>query len=179
MSTHRFAIERVDIVSNRSLADVVRAFAGNVPRFVIGALAILVAAVSTGCGRASSEAWERKIVIAEQVSTRSQHSGRLFAAVVKPRIESTQSFRSGGRIVARLVDVGDAVSKDQVLATLDASDWALNAHARRRRSTSSSISGAWPGCGSTRWTLPISLHNRTRWFPPALSRRAPIGWPCA
>jgi RND family efflux transporter MFP subunit len=109
---------------------VIRALADggfSVVRIIMGALAGLAVASLVACGRAKSPGPEIKFVIAEKVSTRGERAERLYAAVVKPRIESVQSFRVGGRIAARLADVGDHVTQGQVLATLDANDWALNA----------------------------------------------------
>jgi membrane fusion protein, multidrug efflux system len=48
-----------------------------------------------------------------------------YAAEVKPRIESRLSFRVGGKMVKRLVNVGDTVKAGQVLAQLDPQDLRL------------------------------------------------------
>lgn len=96
-------------------------------RIILGALAGPAVALLVACGHAKSPSPEIKFVIVEKVSTQGERGGRLYAAVVKPRIESVQSFRVGGRIAARLADVGDHVTQGQVLAALDANDWALNA----------------------------------------------------
>lgn len=56
-------------------------------------------------------------VQAEQV----QQLGR-YAGDIEARYESTLGFRVGGRIARRLLDVGDAVQKDQLLAVLDPTD---------------------------------------------------------
>ncbi|MDP8566443.1 efflux RND transporter periplasmic adaptor subunit [Methylophilus aquaticus] len=50
-----------------------------------------------------------------------------YTGVVKSRYESNVGFRINGKIVQRLVNVGDVVRKGQVLAKLDASDTQLNA----------------------------------------------------
>ena len=96
-------------------------------RIIMGALAGLAVASLVACGRAQSPGPEIKFVIVEEVSARGERDERLYAAVVKPRIESVQSFRVGGRIAARPADMGDHVTQGQVLASLDANDWALNA----------------------------------------------------
>lgn len=57
------------------------------------------------------------MVRAEQL----QQLGR-YAGTVQARYESTLGFRVGGRIARRLLDVGDEVQKDQLLAVLDPSD---------------------------------------------------------
>ena len=48
-----------------------------------------------------------------------------YSGVVRPRIESAIGFRVAGKIVQRLVNVGDRVEVDQVIARLDDSDLQL------------------------------------------------------
>lgn len=50
---------------------------------------------------------------------------RAYTGTIKPRREATLGFRAGGRIAARLVDVGAHVTAGEVLARLDPSDLAL------------------------------------------------------
>ena len=50
---------------------------------------------------------------------------RSFTAVVRARIESDVAFRTGGKVVERLVEVGDRVKAGQVLARLDLTDHQL------------------------------------------------------
>lgn len=52
---------------------------------------------------------------------RSEYSGE-----VKPRHETVLAFRVGGKLLIRLVDVGDRVAAGQLLARLDAADLALS-----------------------------------------------------
>ncbi|SHO65584.1 RND family efflux transporter, MFP subunit [Pseudoxanthobacter soli DSM 19599] len=51
---------------------------------------------------------------------------RSYTGVIRPRTEIAQAFRVGGRVVERLVDVGDTVKQGQVLARLDPTDFALS-----------------------------------------------------
>ncbi|MFO1282460.1 MAG: efflux RND transporter periplasmic adaptor subunit [Burkholderiales bacterium] len=53
----------------------------------------------------------------------------VFAGEVKPRHESDMGFRIGGKLVARLVDVGARVKPGQALARLDPTDVALQSEA--------------------------------------------------
>jgi membrane fusion protein, multidrug efflux system len=46
--------------------------------------------------------------------------------VVRPRIESPVGFRVAGKIVERLINVGDRVKVDQVIARLDDTDLRLS-----------------------------------------------------
>ncbi|MDB5992511.1 MAG: efflux transporter periplasmic adaptor subunit [Herbaspirillum sp.] len=64
----------------------------------------------------------------------SAHSGaasidRVFPATIQARHESDLSFRTGGKVVSRLVNVGQRVRAGQVLAHLDQNDNALSASA--------------------------------------------------
>lgn len=54
-----------------------------------------------------------------------------YPAEVKARVESRLAFRVGGKLVKRLVDVGDAVRAGQALAQLDAQDLQLGQDAAR------------------------------------------------
>ena len=53
----------------------------------------------------------------------------ILVGEVKSRYESNQSFRIGGKIIERKVEVGAQVNKGQVLARLDATDTNLSAQA--------------------------------------------------
>lgn len=50
---------------------------------------------------------------------------RSFTSVVRSRVEGELAFRTGGKVVERLVDVGDRVKAGQVLARLDPADQQL------------------------------------------------------
>lgn len=54
-----------------------------------------------------------------------------YAAEIRARTESRLSFRVGGKLVRRPVDVGDLVKAGQVLAQIDASDLRLGQDAAR------------------------------------------------
>jgi RND family efflux transporter MFP subunit len=87
---------------------------------LIGAALTLV-----GCGKKSEPAPEVRPVRLLQLS---QHTGKTafeFSGDVRPRVESRLGFRVGGKIAARLVDVGAAVRKGQPLARLDPTDLSL------------------------------------------------------
>ncbi|MDD3596277.1 efflux RND transporter periplasmic adaptor subunit [Sulfuricurvum sp.] len=62
------------------------------------------------------------------VSTIHQSGGmeeRWLSATVGARFESDLSFRTGGKVVKRLVNVGDRVTRGQPLAELDGTDYGL------------------------------------------------------
>jgi RND family efflux transporter MFP subunit len=53
-------------------------------------------------------------------------SSLVFPGTVQPHIQSDLGFRVGGKIITRLIDVGDHVSVGQVLARLDDTDLRLS-----------------------------------------------------
>lgn len=53
----------------------------------------------------------------------------ILSGSVRPRIESHLSFRAGGKVTARLVDIGQQVRAGQPLARLDSADYQLAADA--------------------------------------------------
>ncbi|QRQ86141.1 efflux RND transporter periplasmic adaptor subunit [Cupriavidus oxalaticus] len=96
---------------------------GHLARFAVAAL--VAAAAVAGCGRQAEPAPEVRPVRLMQLS---QHSGRTafeFSGDVRPRVESRLGFRVGGKIAARLVDVGAIVTRGQPLARLDPTDLSL------------------------------------------------------
>ncbi len=50
---------------------------------------------------------------------------RVLSAIVRPRIESEIAFRTGGKVTARLVELGQAVRAGQALARVDPVDYQL------------------------------------------------------
>lgn len=50
---------------------------------------------------------------------------RVLSGTVQPRIETHVAFRTGGKVTARLVDIGQPVRAGQPLARLDAADYQL------------------------------------------------------
>ena len=100
-------------------------------RTVVAALAAGTALLA-GCGRPPEPKPDeirpvRVIRVGEPSSTRSAE----FAGEVRARHETRLSFRVGGKITARLVEVGSTVKAGQVLARLDPADLALAAAGAR------------------------------------------------
>jgi RND family efflux transporter MFP subunit len=72
------------------------------------------------------------------VSTVRNDSGahlRVLPGNLRPRVESELSFRAGGKVTARSIELGQAVRAGQVLARIDAADYqlALQAAAEQQR----------------------------------------------
>ena len=90
-------------------------------------LLCLFALLLAACGRSGPvEEAPRPVLVAHP--TASDHTATAFAGDVHAREESPLSFRVGGKLVERNVDVGDHVRSGQVLAVLDPGD--LQAQAR-------------------------------------------------
>ena len=66
-----------------------------------------------------------KPVFVTTVAPAASTQTRSFTAVVRARVESDVAFRTGGKVVERLVEVGDRVKAGQVLARLDLADHQL------------------------------------------------------
>ncbi|QUN29775.1 efflux RND transporter periplasmic adaptor subunit [Cupriavidus sp. KK10] len=78
-----------------------------------------------GCGKKAEPAPEVRPVRLMQLSPHNGKTAFEFSGDVRPRVESRLGFRVGGKIAARLVDVGAVVSKGQPLARLDPTDLSL------------------------------------------------------
>jgi multidrug efflux system membrane fusion protein len=74
---------------------------------------------------------EPRAVIAVRVSVGTQSGEVAYSGEVRPRYETALSFRVPGKIVARVVDMGNAVEKGRVLARLDPEDQQLNEEAAK------------------------------------------------
>jgi RND family efflux transporter MFP subunit len=78
-----------------------------------------------GCSEPSAPPAIVKPVFVTTVSHTASAQTRTFTAVVRARVESELGFRTGGKVVERLVEVGDSVQAGQVLARLDPADFQL------------------------------------------------------
>jgi RND family efflux transporter MFP subunit len=87
--------------------------------------------LAAGCVQEQLAPPENRPVTAFRVSL-GQSAGEIaYSGEVRPRYESPLSFRVPGKMVARLVDVGDVVRPGQALARLDPEDQQLNIEAAR------------------------------------------------
>ncbi|MFV3130580.1 efflux RND transporter periplasmic adaptor subunit [Niveispirillum sp. KHB5.9] len=105
--------------------------AGGVRRGAV--LAVLLPLVLAGCGGKEAETAQVRPVRVAPVSFKDSHADRGFTGTIVPRTEVQAGFRVGGRIAARLVEVGDRVKPGQVLARLDPTDLALSLQAAEAR----------------------------------------------
>ncbi|HEX4856767.1 MAG TPA: efflux RND transporter periplasmic adaptor subunit, partial [Limnobacter sp.] len=74
-----------------------------------------------------------------QLRTAGSMSEDSFSGQLEPRLQANLSFQVGGKLVARLVDVGDQVVKGQVLARLDPQDLGLAVQAAQAQFDAASL----------------------------------------
>lgn len=91
------------------------------------AASCLLSALLAACGGKEAPVPPPPTVMVEVVGR--DHHDLALPGEVRARQESALSFQVPGRLVKRLVDAGDRVAAGQVLAELDASDYALQAQA--------------------------------------------------
>ena len=98
----------------------------------LAAVLLLMVALAVGCG-SDEVAVEtvRPVLVTHPTSAADAQAS--FAGDIRAREESPLSFRVGGKIVERHVDVGDHVRRGELLATLDAADLQARARAARAR----------------------------------------------
>ena len=97
------------------------------------ALLVTLTAVSALAACSKTETAPEPVRAVRTVTVSSQTAGGAYeyAGEVKARTESRLSFRVGGKMLKRLVDLGDTVKAGQVLAQLDAQDLRLGQDAAR------------------------------------------------
>ena len=92
-----------------------------VPRFMRAALALALLATPLGAchDRAVAPAARATLVHTELVQPRDQQASVTLTGEVQARFSADLSFRVTGRVIARMVEVGDHVNVGDVLALLD------------------------------------------------------------
>ncbi len=95
------------------------------PSMLVCTAALISAFTLGACTRHEPAPQVVRPVQLAQVSLGAAGEQTVYAGEVKPRYEGDLGFRIGGKIVARLVDVGATVSKGQLLARLDPADVGL------------------------------------------------------
>jgi len=84
-----------------------------------------VAALLVGCSEAVAPTPVAQAVYVTPVRLEHAASERRYTATLAPRVESEIAFRTGGKVLSRLVDVGQRVRAGQPLARLDPADLEL------------------------------------------------------
>jgi RND family efflux transporter MFP subunit len=88
--------------------------------------AALCLALLAGCGKEKPQEPELPRVQIQEVKTTEYAAAVALTGDVQARVQTQLSFRVSGKIIQRMVDVGDRVSAKQVLAKLDPKDLQTN-----------------------------------------------------
>jgi RND family efflux transporter MFP subunit len=86
---------------------------------------VLASLLLTACGKPPAPTAVVKPVFVTTVTPANAAQSRSFTSVIHARVETELGFRTGGKVVERLVEVGDGVKAGQVLARLDPVDYQL------------------------------------------------------
>jgi multidrug efflux system membrane fusion protein len=81
--------------------------------------------VLAGCKEERPVAEAPTPVRVQRIAVETAAEARAYTGVVRARYETDLGFRVAGKIVERLVNIGDSVKKDRVLARLDPTDFGL------------------------------------------------------
>ncbi len=96
------------------------------PALAAGTLMALIAALAGCTSESAPYVAIPQPVRAASVRFSAAAEARSYTGTIKPRYESDLGFRVSGKIVERLVNIGDRVSPGMTLARLDASDYRLS-----------------------------------------------------
>ncbi len=88
---------------------------------VVSAMALALSA----CSRAEDDPRTGPQLVRTAIAAGAGESGRAFTGIVSARVQSDLGFRVPGKVVARLVDTGQAVRRGQPLMRIDRTDLAL------------------------------------------------------
>lgn len=91
----------------------------------ISLMAIAASVLLAACTEAPAPAAVARPVFVSTVSEAVSSQTRSFTSVVRARVETDLGFRTAGKVVDRVVEVGQAVKAGQVLARLDPADYQL------------------------------------------------------
>ena len=98
-----------------------------------GLLAVSLVVLVAGCNKPQQQVDATRPVHAVSVSVARDEQEVTYTGDVRARWETALGFRVPGKIVARLVEVGQQVKKGQVLARLDPEDQKLTAEAAKQQ----------------------------------------------
>ena len=97
-----------------------------IPHVQVTRLALLTgAALLAACSPPPAPAPVVPSVFVSPVRNDNGATQRVLSGSVRPRVEAELSFRTGGKVTARLVELGQAVRAGQALARLDPADYQL------------------------------------------------------
>jgi RND family efflux transporter MFP subunit len=91
----------------------------------VSLVTVAASALLAACSEPPAPVAAVKPVFVTTVTQTTPAHTRTFTAVVRARVETELGFRTGGKVVERLVEVGDTVKAGQPLARLDPADYRL------------------------------------------------------
>ncbi len=92
-----------------------------------------------GCSQPPAPPAVVKPVFVTTVAPATSAQTRTFTSVVRARVETELGFRTAGKVVERLVEIGDGVKAGQVLARLDPADYELAVKAAADQAQAASV----------------------------------------
>ena len=101
--------------------------------------AVVAGVVLAACSKTETAPDPVRAVRTTTIVAQSAGGAYEYAGEVRARTESRLSFRVGGKMVRRLVDLGDTVKAGQVIAQLDPQDLRLGQDAARAAVTSAQV----------------------------------------
>jgi RND family efflux transporter MFP subunit len=111
-----------------------------IPRPLAAALALPL--LLAACSKPDTPATVLPAVYVTPVTYGAAAGERRFSATLAARHESDLAFRTGGKLIARLVDVGQAVRAGQPLARLDPADYQLGVEAAAEQLRAAEVDAA-------------------------------------
>lgn len=97
------------------------------------------ALLTAGCSQPPAPPAIAKPVFVTTVAPATSAQTRTFTSVVRARVETELGFRTAGKVVERLVEIGDSVKAGQVLARLDPADYELAVKAAADQAQAASV----------------------------------------
>lgn len=94
----------------------------------VGILGLMAGALA-GCGRSDADPRTASPLVRIAAAGAAEGTNREFTGIVGARVQSDLGFRVAGKVVARLVDAGQAVRRGQPLMRIDPVDYRLAAQA--------------------------------------------------
>ena len=115
------------------------------------ALAALLLLAGCEANTAPAAKTERPVGV-QRITFENQDTARDFVGVVRARYENDLGFRVGGKIVTRVVNVGDRVHAGDLVARLDPAGPEAAGRKRRGRACGGDLEYNASGCGFERYT---------------------------
>lgn len=107
-------------------------------RWMQGALPLLCVLLMACREQAPSTRVERPVLF-DEVAPSTGSAGTRFTGIVQPRHQLVAAFRQSGRLLSRQVEVGQRVSRGQLLASLESSDQQSEVRSRQGESARAEV----------------------------------------